>query len=336
MVLAVGASNFLGLAQAGAWNSVTSMGSRVDMPMLAGGLKQVKPPVFSKQTRGLVKRFGRYGHSQVEGDINTEWFAEGYSKLLTAGLARTTVSGTNFNTHTFGFADATGTLDNPFGLVVWTHQDLKTWRSLSCFAKSYTWTFSDEPFVSFKTSMIGASRTREAAVTPSFSSLAPMTGFGDGSTVGLIISAVTNAHTYANVLAKSATITINTGIDLAKAINTAAPVKPMITDKRAITGSWTWNYSSNDALSEDYLTDWDAGTVLGAISFTLIGDVIPGSSPSTRYTLQINIPSAYITGEDPIVSGSGAIDQTFGFEGAIATLGGTAPTVVVKSFETLP
>lgn len=332
----VGASHFVGLAQAGAWNSVTSVGSRVDMPALPGGLKLDKPPAQSGQTRGMIQRFGRYGGSSCSGDIAGDWFAEGWTKIISTAFSMSTSNGTNFKTHTFSVPDATGTFDNPYGLVLYDHRDIKTFRYKSAFANSLSWTFSESPFVAFKAGMIAASRTRENAVTPMFGTAAPMTPYGDGSTTGLVISAVVNGNTYSSVYYRQASINIKVPTAFLKSGNLEAPVDVMRDGHYEVTGSWTWVYNSTDALSEDWMSDWDSGDLLGAITFTLVGGTIATSSPTTPYTLQITIPAAIISGEEPVVGGPGAIEQSFNFAATVATVGGSTPTLVLKNNESLP
>jgi hypothetical protein len=339
MVLAVGAQSFLGLAQAGAWNSVTSVGSRVDVPVGPGGMKLVKPFVKAGINRGFVQPLGRYGQSSVEGEIGGPWFPEGFSKILTTALIRSSSvdAGNDFITHTFAIP-TTGAFDNEYGLVLYENRDLKLWRTLSAFAKTLTWTVSDQPFVEFKAGMIGASRTRETAVaSPTLSTLTPMSPYGDGSTVGLIISATINGVSYTDILAETGTITINTGVDLQRAANRQAPVKPKRSDRVGITGSFTFPYSSNTGSpSEDFLAAWDSGTVMTSVTIKILGETIAASSPSTRYELRFVLPTAYIVGEDPAPEGAGTMPQTYSLEVATSTMTSTPPTLVVVSNETLP
>lgn len=320
MTLAVGASHFFGLAQSGAWDSVSGVGSFNYIPGHPSGLKQVKGLVYSKMARSMNDRFGRYGHKMVDGTITGDWYYEGWGKLLKNALslstqADTPVSGTK--THTFTIPDATGAFSNEYGLVIYDHKDLKTWRNLSCFAKSLSWNWAEGPFVTFSAGIVGASRTLESAATPSFGTLAPATPFGNGSTTGLVVTAVVNGNTYSNVYCKQMSLTLNVPVDLMKSINSQTPIKPVRNGRFTVEGSWTWAYSSNDALSADWLSDWDSEETADLrIKMTSV-DYITGTTP---YSTQFDINDLYIKGDDPVVAGPGEIEQTFSFSGGVETM----------------
>lgn len=340
-VLGFGSNHFYGFAQAGAWNSVTSVGTYNYMPGHPSGLKLNKPLVFSKQARSMGERAGRYGQYAVEGAIVGDWHYEGWGKLLANAFKISSSAGTGFSTHTLT-VDDTGAFSNPYGLVIHDHIDLKTKRNLSCFVKELVWTFPSEPFTSFQASIIGASRSRENAVSPSFGSLLPSAQFGDNSTTGLTTSVTINGHTFTSFFFKQLTIKISVPVDLVKVANLQAPAfstRPQ--SKYQVEVSWTglWNTvnvdGSNHIMSTDWLDAWDAETT-GDVTFALLGGAISGSSPSTNYSITWNFPDLYVKGDDPVVSGPGEIEQTFTASGAIEAVSGTTPaTITLVNNETI-
>jgi hypothetical protein len=110
----------------------------------------------------------------------------------------------------------------------------------------------------------------------------------------------------------------------------------MRTGKYNIKGQFVWPYSSNDARAEDWLARWDAGGYFD-LTIKLIGGEIPGATPSTtRYTLQFDIPNCFIVGEDPPLSGPGALDQTFSFQAGAASMSVVPFTLTLINNASLP
>ncbi len=83
-----GANSFLGFAAQTAWNT-DSGGTYTYLPCRPGGLKKTQEPVFSTQSRGFTKRYGRNANQQVEGQVPMDFYFEGLETLMNDTFSRT-------------------------------------------------------------------------------------------------------------------------------------------------------------------------------------------------------------------------------------------------------
>lgn len=336
-VLAFGANHYFGTQQCAAWNTLPTAGASATkfFPGLPSGFKQEKPLVFSKQARSMGERAGRYGQSMVTGSITSDFSFERIGHPLANMLKVATVAdgGNDFYTHTFTI-DETGAFTNPYGLAIYDHKDLKTWKVLSAHAKDLTLTWTGEPFVQQVVNYIAASRSAASPVAYTLDTSAyiptilPANPYGDGSTLGFFPTVIVNGNTHTAFNCSQMSFKLINPVDLLKAAGRQVPrlaTRPQT--KYGVEVSWTWKYNDIITLDADWLAAWDAETT-GDLQIKMIGPTIAASSPATAYSITIDIDDLYIKGEDPVVTGPGEIERTFTAVGAIEAIAGTTPLTI--------
>jgi len=207
--------------------------------------------------------------------------------------------------HVYTFTD-TGALPNESGLTVYDHKDLKTWKALSAFMTALQIGFSDNAhFVDFIPTFVAASRTKATPVTPTFGTAVPANP-ADNLTLTVVTSGGSRSM---EATAFSVSITIPT--ELKHSITSRTAKKANRSDRAAIEGTATWDWTG-DTFNSEWLADWDSDAPVD-ITATLVGATVRGAITET---LTLAMPRAHIKGDDPVHGGAGAMEQPFNWVAA--------------------